>query len=183
MGACSIFFSPFLESSPSDLSHQLLRQAAQRYSGLPSISFSHVGTNPWGKPFFPDAPNLHFSISHSGTWWVCGFADAPLGLDIQLHQTSFDLKKLAQRFFHPLEVHWLTQRNSQSFFDLWCAKESWVKFTGRGFFLDPSEFSVVSPQGIFPTSPQGQMRLLSFSAGYSACLCTVQIDTVQWIML
>ena len=36
-----------------------------------------------GKPYFPAYPDFHYNISHSGGLVVCGFADHPLGIDIQ----------------------------------------------------------------------------------------------------
>ena len=36
-----------------------------------------------GKPYFPHAPQLHFSISHSGAYWSCALSDQTVGFDLQ----------------------------------------------------------------------------------------------------
>ena len=174
----TIFLHPFREGG--DGSHTLLVQATQRYSGLGPRALGELRTGPWGKPFFPQVPRLHFSLTHSGEWWLCAFSDRPLGLDLQIHRSYADPARLARRFFHPLEDAWLARAQYRDFFDLWCAKESWVKYTGRGFFDDPADFSVVDRQGRFPVRGGLQLCLLPFAPGYSLCLCARQIGAVAW---
>ena len=123
-----------------------------------------------GKPWFPAAPELHFSISHSGGRWVCAFADAPVGLDLQAHRPCRALA-LARRFFAPEEAEWLRSRGEAAFFDLWCAKESWLKYTGRGLSALP-EAIVLAPDGQFPARPDARLQLLPVFDGYSLCVCT-----------
>ena len=178
----TLYRRPFTEGASG--SRALLVRTAQLHTGWKEEFFSHVETNPWGKPFFPDAPQLHFSISHSGDWWICAMSHQPVGLDLQLHQTYADPAKLAQRFFHPRENSWLAEMGYSHFFDLWSAKESWEKYMGRGFYLDPGDFSLVSPEGQFPLPPQGQCKLLPCLPGYSLCLCAQQIGAIHmepWI--
>ena len=103
----TIFRHPFWEGG--DGSHTLLVQAAQRYSGLAPGAFGELRTGPWGKPFFPQGPGLHFSLTHSGEWWLCAFSDRPLGLDLQIHRSYADPARLARRFFHPREDAWLAR--------------------------------------------------------------------------
>ena len=166
----TVFCHPYTENSRQ--SHTLLYRAAARYSGLSQPELGSVETTPQGKPFFPHHPRLHFSISHSGDWWVCGFSSCPLGLDLQLHRTHVSPDKLSRRFFHPLEHAFLEERDYVPFFDLWCAKESWVKYTGRGFYDPPESFSVVSPDGRFPGVDGAVLSLIPFQPDYSLCLCT-----------
>ena len=178
----AIYCAPFQEGAAG--SRALLLRAAQRWAGLSARELGPVETDPWGKPRFSRLPWLHFSISHSGDWWICAMSHQPVGLDLQLHQTYAAPAKLAQRFFHPRENSWLAEMGYSHFFDLWSAKESWVKYMGRGFYLDPGDFSLVSPEGQFPLPPQGQCKLLPCPPGYSLCLCAQQIGAVHmepWI--
>ncbi len=39
-----------------------------------------------GKPYIEEIKNLHFSISHSGHWWVCVVDNQPIGMDIECIQ-------------------------------------------------------------------------------------------------
>ena len=172
----TIFRHPFSEDHRN--SHALLFQAAERYSGLSASEMGTLETNPWGKPFFSSHPELHFSITHSGSWWLCGFSSAELGLDLQIHRSHAAPETLSSRFFHPLEDAFLLRDAYHRFFDLWCAKESWVKYTGHGFFDDPGSFSVVSSSGSFPSVKGACLQLLPFLEDYSLCLCTPEHSQV-----
>lgn len=77
-------------------SHRLLRQAAQLYA--PGLAEPTLASGAHGKPYFPDAPQLQFSISHSGAYWLCAFSAAPVGLDVQQHRDC-QKQALARRFF------------------------------------------------------------------------------------
>ncbi len=177
----TIFSAPFSEESRT--SHTLLYQAARQYSGLSASELGPLESTLRGKPSFSCAPHIHFSITHSGSWWLCGFSDAPLGLDLQIHRSHIPPSRLSQRFFHPLEDTFLARDDYSRFFDLWCAKESWVKYTGHGFFDDPGSFSVVSHDGRFPTMPGVILRLLPFTEGYSLCLCMENLSKIYVLPL
>ncbi|MEA4934468.1 MAG: 4'-phosphopantetheinyl transferase superfamily protein [Lawsonibacter sp.] len=171
-----IFRHTFQEGHPG--SRALLNVAASRYAGISGDCLGAVETGPWGKPFFPRMPHVHFSVTHSGNWWLCAFSSQPLGLDLQIHQSYTAPSKLSHRFFHPLEDAFLSERGYRDFFDLWCAKESWVKYTGHGFFDDPDSFSVVSSDNRFPVLDGVQFRLVPFAPEYSLCLCAQDVDLV-----
>ena len=128
----TIYAAPLPEGP--EASHRLLRRAASL--AAPQLTDCTLARQTQGKPWFPAAPELHFSISHSGGRWVCAFADAPVGLDLQAHRPCRALA-LARRFFAPEEAEWLRSRGEAAFFDLWCAKESWLKYTGRGLSALP----------------------------------------------
>ena len=183
--AVALYRHPFAEGGAG--SRDLLALAARRHTGLPLSHFREIVCNPWGKPAFVREPHLHFSVSHSGGWWLCAFSPQPVGLDLQLHRAQADLARLSRRFFHPLEDRWLAREGYARFFELWSAKESWVKYLGRGFYLDPGEFSLVSPQGRFPVSPLGEGTArflpLPFQEGYSLWLCARQIQRVEALPL
>ena len=173
----TVYHTAACEGGP--LSRDLLLQAAQRYSGLECHQLGSVETNPWGKPFFPQHPELQFSVTHSGDWWMCAFSAQPVGLDLQLHRTHTAPERLSRRFFHPLEHGFLVRDGHRSFFDLWCAKESFVKYIGRGFYDAPETFSVVSETGAFPDAQGVEFRLLPFAAEYSLCLCAQHLGEIR----
>ena len=164
MTGVTIYSAPLPEGP--EASHRLLRRAAAL--AAPQLTDCTLARQAQGKPWFPAAPELHFSISHSGGCWVCAFADAPVGLDLQAHRPCRALA-LARRFFAPEEAEWLRSRGEAAFFDLWCAKESWLKYTGRGLSALP-EAIVLAPDGQFPARPAA--RLQPVFDGYSLCVCT-----------
>ena len=149
-------------------SHRLLRRAAQLYA--PGLAELTLASGEHGKPSFSDAPQLHFSISHSGAYGLCAFSAAPVGLDLQQHRLC-QRQALARRFFLPAEQDFLERTSYAPFFDLWCAKESYLKFTGEGL-SGLAAVCTVSPEGGFPSVPGVKLHLLPLFAGYSACLCT-----------
>lgn len=149
-------------------SHALLRAAAERYMG-------HSGDwtifrQPKGKPTFQTLPQVHFSITHSGTYWMCSLSDRNIGVDLQIHQPC-DREKLSAQFFHPAEDAFLRQGGYADFFDLWTAKESYLKYTGQGITEGLDYFSVVAPDGRFPSMAEVWLHLMPWTEGYSLCLC------------
>ena len=101
----------------------------------------HVGEH--GKPELPKKYGLHFNLSHSGEYAVCAISDHNIGTDIQIHQG--ERESLAKRFFHPEELEVLNKAADpvRCFYDLWCLKESYIKYTGRGLGAGLNRFSVV----------------------------------------
>ena len=145
-----------------------------------------------GKPFFPDQPGLQFSISHSGSVWACVMAEHPVGLDIQeltrlSHETEQEAAerygRMAVRFFHEREAAYVKKDPGTRFFQIWAAKESYVKYTGRGIEADFSRFSVIPDETAAEETErkmkqkhteQGELlffREWSYPAGMSLCVC------------
>ena len=172
-GRVTIYRHPFHEDRRD--SRALLLQAASLHMGRSAEELGPVTVNQWGKPALA---GLDCSVTHSGSWWLCAFGEGPLGLDLQVHRSHADPKTLSRRFFHPREDGWLAQAGYERFFDLWCAKESWVKYTGTGFHQDPGTFCVVAEDGRFPVMEDVEFRLLPFGPGYSLCLCAQRLGEV-----
>lgn len=135
-------------------SHELLNEAAEQYlktRGIKcpwsfSLAFQENSTGS-KKPFFKNMPEVHFSISDSGSYWACAFASEEIGLDIQKIQ-EVKAQRISRRFFHPLEVKWLEENGWEYFIRIWTLKESYVKYTGRGMSDGLKVFSVIAPSGM-----------------------------------
>jgi len=91
-----------------------------------------------GKPTLlqPNIP-LYFNVSHSGNYGLIGIADDQLiGVDLEFMQPKAHLLSLAQRFFSPSESLWLNAQPAAdqitNFYQLWTAKEAFLKATGLG---------------------------------------------------
>ena len=118
-----------------------------------------------GKPYFPDAPQWHFSLSHSGRYALCAIGDAEVGCDIE--KTGAANIELARRFFHPDEVRELESDPSpEAFCRMWTRKESFVKATGEGLARRMDSFSTI------PDEVEG-LRISSFADidGYWCSVC------------
>lgn len=150
-------------------SHTLLRKGAGVYLGKEPVT-EPLAFGEWGKPYFPAFPQLHFSITHSGDTWMCAFGDKPLGLDYQIARPCRK-EALSRRFFHPLEQEYL-KAHPDAFFPLWSAKESYIKYTGRGLSQGLPTFSLVDERGDFPRFPGLHLSLLPAPPDHGFCLCT-----------
>jgi len=102
-----------------------------------------IKKTPNGKPYFPDRPDIHFSLSHSRTHVLCALSGAPVGVDIESpRQIS---KRAVGYFCSPGELALFDP------LDLWVLKESYVKLIGGTFALiKASRFSRVGGRIIAP---------------------------------
>lgn len=90
-----------------------------------------------GKPWFPDRPEIHFNLSHSGGLALCALGERELGVDIELvRNRTIGLPRYA---LSDAEYRWYAARGShwEDFYTLWTLKESRVKCTGAGIFQKP----------------------------------------------
>ena len=110
-----------------------------------------------GKPYFANAPQLHFNISHSGSYAMCILADREAGCDVeQVHKDH--VLGVADHFFHPAEKLLMdkvpdTADKLQLFTRIWTLKESYIKVTGLGLSQSLRVFAML-PQ------PDGSARLI-----------------------
>lgn len=91
-----------------------------------------------GKPYFPDRPHLHFSVSRSGGLSLCALGEKPVGADIErVRPRSAGLPRYA---LGRGEYEWFQSRGGrwEDFYTLWTLKEAKVKCTGAGIFQTPA---------------------------------------------
>ena len=107
-----------------------------------------------GKPFVEvkgktlACPPLYFSLSHVGQQWLLAIcAEHPVGVDMErLDRDIRQPLRIARRYFHPLEVDWLThleiKEMKSNWLRLWTCKEAVVKATGGGIVSGLDRFAV-----------------------------------------
>lgn len=157
---------------------------------LPSGDALMICRSSRGKPFLPALPQWHISVTHSGKWFICALSPVQIGIDLQEHnplrgetvqQASERYCKIARRFFHPDESDYVAQAPQENFFSVWTAKESFVKYTGRGMDSDFDAFCTLPsshiPQNLPINTPwqaaQATFRQIPFdNNGYTFCMCT-----------
>lgn len=121
----------------------LLRLAMERCSCLEKIDAISYGK--YGKPFLQNT-NFYFSLTHSGAYAVCAYADFPVGADLQKikseppKHTKKIFSKEENTFFSSLDE----KQKAELFFQLWSRKESLLKWDGRGLHLPMSEISLIA---------------------------------------
>lgn len=128
-----------------------------------------------GKPFLPDFPDLHFSLSHSGSRAAAAFSDRPIGCDLErLRPISFPL---AQNRFCPEEFAFLqaSPQPDLDFCRIWTCKESFFKALGTGLTLPLNCACIaLSPEGVSLTQSvsASHWHLTEFSrTGYCLAIC------------
>lgn len=129
-----------------------------------------------GKPYLPDRPAVHFSLSHSGELVLCALADAEIGCDVETPR-KVDLA-LASRFFHPEEAAWLSslpgKEQEAAFLRLWTLKESYGKALGLGLNLPLNEFCILPAGGGWALTHTEDVQGFALRAFESAdCFCAV----------
>lgn len=102
----------------------------------------NVGLGPFGKPYLPDYPDIHFNVSHSGKYVVCAFSDSPVGVDIQVIIPYRE--KIAKRIVSPEKIREIEESTNPDmlFTKYWAEKEALLKMSGCGFSgeVEESEF-------------------------------------------
>ena len=134
--------------------------------------FPALREDAYGKPYFPDAPQAQFSLSHSGGYAALAMSSLPVGVDIQ--EVRPERVPAAMRFLTDYEQAQLAAlpptEQVQAFFRLWTVKESYGKMTGRGL-LGASAFSVdLSGPAVLP--PDGKQFCLHAPEGYCLSVST-----------
>jgi len=114
--------------------HKLLDMALIReYPGLAAPLLLEKDER--GKPFLPKYPQIHVSISHSGSCAACAIGEKPVGVDVEQWKKHRKRERLVEKF-HPKEreLYVKTEEAGRErlFFDLWVLKESFGKALGKG---------------------------------------------------
>lgn len=90
-----------------------------------------------GKPYVLNLP-AHFSVSHSGQYTVVAISDHPIGVDLEIIGDFSAI--VAKKLFNDDELQYISgngpsQKKStmqRNFFEIWTAKEAYLKYTGQG---------------------------------------------------
>lgn len=112
----------------------LLREALQTEFGLADVP--EVALTTQGKPYFPDRPDIHFSLSHCAAGVACAMDIRPIGVDIERVRPFND--DLAAYVLNEQELELVRHAADPalSFTILWTKKESLLKQTGEGLRND-----------------------------------------------
>ena len=103
-----------------------------------------VAKNQYGKPYLPNRPDFHFNLTHSGHYAAIVWGDGPVGIDLEILQSRDSLPRLAKRHFTAAEQEYA--RTTAGFYEIWTAKESWLKFLGTGINRPLNSFCTRSPE-------------------------------------
>lgn len=114
-----LFCTPRGDGSASETAWSLLAYA---YRSMYGSALPEIKRTPAGKPYFPAAPHVYFSLSHSRAYALCAVSGNPVGADTE-----------TPRFISPGAIRYFCSPEELLLFDpleLWVLKESYVKLTG-----------------------------------------------------
>jgi 4'-phosphopantetheinyl transferase len=171
----------------------MLRSILGRYlnTAPQEIKFDYTSR---GKPLLAQndgSKNLKFNVSHSQELALYGFSwDRQIGVDLEYLRALSDAENIAKRFFTLQEFATLSnvalEKKEKAFFQLWTAKEAYLKATGEGLSssLDQVEIALQSDQvqllsinGNFQTAAQWSLYSLIPAPNY---LATVAVEGHDW---
>lgn len=119
--------------------------------------------NEFQKPLLDDKYELNFNVSHSNDHILIGFSRQGLiGVDMECTQSNIDWPMIAKRYFSPAENEKINNAAvpQHAFYQLWTAKEAFMKGVGSGFqfplhhyfihYLDDDTGKVISTIPLYP---------------------------------
>ena len=171
MGSMNKALVYLFDINSKDSRYSLIKRCAKAYLqtyDLNEYDFT-ILKDTKGKPYFKDVP-LFFNLSHSLKYWVLAISDQPIGIDVQNKRNNKALA-IAQRFFHSQEAKLITEHEDM-FFDIWSAKESYVKYHGWGIDDHFKDFSVVDGDHIKKMIDNVYLHHLTSDDDYSLCVAT-----------
>lgn len=158
-----------------DKIHSLLAQLLLQYEAKRRFgSFNvRVERTPLGKPYWPQFPDVQFSLSHTDGCVAVAVGTGAVGVDVE-KIASADLR-IADRFFTPHEAQWVRENASQraAFYEIWTKKEAYLKMRGTGLTASLRAFDVLDGD----LAVQIETRTLSKHV-LSVC-CASEADNVE----
>lgn len=144
-----------------------------------------VEAGPWGKPFLPGTPRLHFSLSDSSGAGVMAVSAGPVGIDLEkVRERAWD--DLAERLFGAAD--WQAFQSippaarGSAFAHAWTQREAFVKATGlglgQGWMPAHETFARAGPApgpigGSHPLEGgKWHLRSISLWPGFACTVCT-----------
>ncbi len=158
-----------------------LKQLLARYLGTaPSSIRFELGQ--FGKPRLAGTKindGLVFNVSHSGAVVLIAISkNRVLGIDVEKINTRYNLQAIAKRCFSNQELNTWNQlaepHKTNQFYAYWCAKEAFLKATGRGLALGMQHCVVDLDRSRFISLPEAyqasdwQLQCLDVGNDYQA---------------
>ena len=119
-----------------------------------------------GKPYV-GKDGVYISIAHSHERCLVAVSNSEIGVDIEYRsKDEARLIRIAERYFTEKEAEYVKAKPSERFYEIWCAKESFIKFTGEGMARPLSSFCVFDSPLIFSHFDID---------GYTLCVCSAEM--------
>lgn len=126
----------------------------------------------------------HFNISHAGQYAVCALGQNSVGIDIEKREDrEYSLFKSVWSFE---EKSFYSLEDSQSFYWLWTAKESYIKYLGIGFQADLKSITVQGDGTVVDHGRKSKASVthIDVHPHYACAVCSEdQIEEINYIGL
>ncbi|MDH6710542.1 4'-phosphopantetheinyl transferase [Kitasatospora sp. MAA19] len=176
--------------------HVLVRLCAARLLGVPAAAVTlaqqcpDCGLADHGKPYLPDHPGVHVSLSHTRGVVAAGAGFQPVGVDVELAARGGSLGAVARRVLSPAELRLVeaAAEPDRAFLRLWVRKESLIKI-GRATLdtlasVDLSALPLDVPPGAPLRSRHQDLHLLDWTdPEYGAAVAAVSTAAPRIIQL
>lgn len=107
-----------------------------------NVDFSEedISLTDTGKPFLINTKDIYFNISHCDGWVVCAISNQEVGVDIE--RVGYMSDAMVKKVLNESESKLIDQN---LFYRFWTLKESYLKWCGQGFYMDPRmvEFKII----------------------------------------
>lgn len=117
---------------------------------------------------------IEFNLSHSRDLLLVAIGGGTVGVDVEYMRDLKGYLHLAKRFFTQKECEFIevSYNSLQSFYDIWTAKEAYLKHLGLGIADGLSSFSVVNNDELVETLSGVRLSHLDVGDDYCAALAS-----------
>ena len=132
----------------SEIARNFVTGHVSHVTGIPTEKIEYR-FNSHGKPYIDGNP-LYFNVSHCGSVVAAAFCTEQIGVDIEFVRDYSDA--VVRRYFTDDEKSYMcgstgTEQSCERFFEIWTAKEAFLKFCGVGI-SGGFDFSTASEIGL-----------------------------------
>ncbi len=183
---------------PSQTTEELIRKSVESFVSQTGTAFDTNSVNilktAKGKPYLVGTDSIYLSVTHSGDFCIIAVSFFETGIDLQFHerlkteteqQAAERYLKLSKRYFHNDEYEYVKTDPLVCFFDVWTAKESYVKYKGNGIDDSFGTYSVLPENNQARTlswkKSDAYFRIVPFVEGYTLCTCSSEQTSVKLI--
>lgn len=168
--------------------HVTMRTLLAQAAGLSDASAVRFAFNPFGKPLLANAPDCHFSLSHSGDVGLLAIdTTRPVGVDVEVRRPLPELDGLARAHFTADECRALREAPSaderlNAFLRIWTRKEAGLKAVGIGLLVDARSMDTGRPgtrEDAWLRHPEHGTRRLQLFSGELAPELPFSVAAVQ----
>lgn len=142
--------------------------------------------NKYKKPIVIKPNEIHFNISHSGSWVVCVVDDNKIGVDVEIVRPINFI--IAKKFFSQKEYTYLLNQNEKMklkyFYRLWTLKESYIKAEGKGMSIPLNSFTINETNNCIQVYDDGKLQDYVFHQSFldsntSFAICASDVSEIN----